>query len=184
MSAGMSGLLNIYAKLIERSQTRSQPIGHWMAVRHNIISLVRFYTTNATLNSMETMEQRQIELMEREMNAAFVNGTPEMPDCFEHRSMTGRYTEQCDEHHDHRKFPRSYAAWRKMNLSGYNARVATVQAVDATLKENAEVLLADFRYLSSKSFNLPLFYGLFTIHSSKSFNLPLFLGRFLPVFLD
>ena len=33
-----------------------------------------------------------------------------------------------------------------------------------------------FRYMSSKSFNLPLLYGLFTIHSSKSFNLPCFMA--------
>jgi hypothetical protein len=94
---------------------------------------------------METMEQRQIELMECNMRAAYVDGTPEMPDCFEDGSMSGRYTQQCDEAHNHRKFPKSYAAWRKDSLKTPNQRVDTVKAIGATLKENAEVLLNDFR---------------------------------------
>jgi hypothetical protein len=123
MSAGMLGLLAIYKTLIERSQYRNMPIGPYMA--------------------------RQVDIMHRNIRRAFVEGDPLMPSCRVRQHLdVDDPTESCIEAHnnEHRLFPPAYGAWRKENLTEPEANVELVQAMDSTMKENAEALLDDFSY--------------------------------------
>ena len=59
--------------------------------------------------------------------------------------MSGRATDDCNDNHVHRDYPAAYAAWRQATLTGSNALPELVEKVDATMKENAETLVGDFR---------------------------------------